>query len=144
MTKTIRILLCDDHSVLRACVKELLVENPCMEIVAEADSGQAAVQQARELKPDFVLMDVSLPDMNGILATRKILSQEHKPKVLAFSLQAHQQTVHDMFFAGAAGYLLKGCSGEELIKAIQTVMAGNRYLGKGIDPGEYSMLDFPR
>jgi DNA-binding NarL/FixJ family response regulator len=103
-----------------------------MEVVGEAENGREAVRLARELSPDLVIMDVTMPDLNGIDATRIITSGSNNTKVIALSMYSDKQFVQGMIQAGASGYLLKDCAFEELVSAIQAVIQGDTYLSPGI------------
>jgi DNA-binding NarL/FixJ family response regulator len=104
-----------------------------MVVVAEAENGRRAVQLVRELKPDVVIMDIHMPDLNGIDATCRIISDFPEVKVIGLSMYSDRQFVTGMFKAGAAGYLLKANAYGELVRAVQSVIANQAYLGSGID-----------
>ena len=125
---SIRILLADDHRVVRDCIRKAFEQEPGMEVVAEAENGRLAVSLARRLQPDVVLMDIHMPDLNGTEATRQILSEHPGIRVVALSMYFHKQYVLRMLEAGAAGFLPKNCSFEELLLAVRTVTAGKSYL----------------
>jgi DNA-binding NarL/FixJ family response regulator len=110
----------------------MLKDRPDMEVIGEAENGREAVQLARELSPDLVIMDVTMPDLNGIDATRIITSDSKNIKVIALSMYSDKQFVQGMIHAGASGYLLKDCAFEELVNAIRAVIDGNTYLSPGI------------
>lgn len=124
----IRILLADDHKLLREGLRALIEEQENMTVVAEAEDGRSAVQLAAKLSPDIVVMDISMPGLNGIDATRRITAESPGIKVIALSMHAEQDFVVEMFKAGAAGYLLKDCAFEELILAIRAVSSKKAYL----------------
>ncbi|MCB2228809.1 MAG: response regulator transcription factor [Desulfarculaceae bacterium] len=125
---TVRILLVDDHKIMREGIKSLLDEEPGLEVVGEAEHGHQAVQLCQRLQPGVVLMDVSMPGLNGIEATRKLLSQGSEARVLALSMHRDPRFVAGMLEAGARGYLLKDCSAGELINAISLVAQGRGYI----------------
>jgi DNA-binding NarL/FixJ family response regulator len=129
---SVRIILAEDHRITREGLVNLLQERPDMEVVGEAENGREAVRLARELSPDLVIMDVTMPDLNGIDATRIITSGSNNTKVIALSMYSDKQFVQGMIQAGASGYLLKDCAFEELVAAIQAVMQGDTYLSPGI------------
>jgi len=125
---SIRIILADDHRIVREGLRSLLEGQPDMEVVAEAEDGQEAVQLVRELVPDVVIMDVTMPGVNGIMAAHQVMAGYPDVKVIALSMHADKRFVMKMLDAGAAGYLLKDCAFEELARAIKAVIAGNTYL----------------
>ena len=129
---SIRILLADDHQLFREGVRSLLEKEADMEVVAEADNGRLAVQQAGELKPDIVVMDISMPDLNGMEATRQIVGQVSRTKIIGLSIHSDKRFIEGMLEAGASGYLVKDCANEEFIRAIRAVAAGQTYLSPGI------------
>lgn len=129
---SIRILLVDDHKIVRDGLRALIEKQPCMEVVAEAAEGRTAVRRAQDLSPDVVIMDVGMPDLNGIEATRQIVAKVPGVKVIALSMHSDRRFVVGMLSAGASGYLLKDCAFEELVSAVQTVAAGQGYLSPGI------------
>jgi DNA-binding NarL/FixJ family response regulator len=128
MKDGIRVLLCDDRPLVRARSRETLANAPAVSVIGEADGGHAGVRMALELKPDVVVMDVDMPDLDGIEATRQILAQAPYIKVLAFSAGSSWSLVREMLSAGASGYLVKGSDPDELVRAITAVMAGTHYL----------------
>lgn len=128
----IRIILADDHAIFRDGLRSLLENQPRMEVLAEADNGREAVRLARELSPDVVVMDLTMPGLNGVEATRQITSASPKIKVIALSMHADQSRVGDMLAAGASGYLLKNSAFEELIQAIQAVVKHGNYFSPPI------------
>jgi DNA-binding NarL/FixJ family response regulator len=128
----VRIILAEDHRITREGLVNLLQERSDMQVVGEAENGREAVRLARELSPDLVIMDVTMPDLNGIDATRIITSGSNNTKVIALSMYSDKQFVQGMIQAGASGYLLKDCAFEELVSAIQAVIHGDTYLSPGI------------
>ena len=110
----------------------LIEKQPDMEVVGEAENGRVAVQRTRELVPEVVVMDIAMPDLNGIEATRQILAQSLGTKVIGLSMHSAERFVVEMLRAGSSGYLLKDCAFEELLLAIRTVLAGNIYVSPGI------------
>jgi len=127
-----RILLADDHKIMREGLRSLLAEAFDMEVVAEAEDGRSAVELAKKLSPDVVVMDISMPDLNGVEATRQILKYAPRAKVIALSMHSDRQFVARMLEAGASGYVLKDAAFEELATAIRTVVAGRVHLGPRI------------
>jgi len=127
-----RIILADDHRILREGIRSLLEKEPDMDVVGEAEDAETAVRLAKELSPDLVIMDITLPDLNGIIAASQIIGGAPNVKVLALSMHSKTQFVKKMLEAGASGYLLKECATEELTRAIKTVVAGQTYLSPKI------------
>ncbi len=125
---TIKILLADDHKIVFDSLKSLLDRQPDMEVVGGAENGRVAVEQVQELKPDVVIMDVTMPNLNGIEATRQITSQYPEIKVVALSMHADKQFVTGILSAGASGYLTKNCSFDELVMAVRLVAENKKYL----------------
>jgi len=130
--KTIRVMLAEDHAIVRQGFRSLLEKQPDVEIVCEAENGRMAVEQARELLPDVVIMDITMPDLNGIEATRQIINEFPQIKVIALSIHSSRRFVADMLEAGATGYVLKECLFDELVQAIRAVTAGESYLSPKI------------
>lgn len=128
MAQTIRVLIADDHGVLRAGLYALLAGEPDLEVIAEADNGATAVRLATDLKPDIILMDVSMPDMTGIEATRLINRVLPATKVLILTVHEDNILVREAIEAGASGYILKRAVKSELIGAIQAVRRGDLYV----------------
>ncbi|MEO8903843.1 MAG: response regulator transcription factor, partial [Polyangiaceae bacterium] len=126
-----KILLADDHRMMRDGLRALL-EREGLEVVAEAADGREAVTLALRLHPDIVIMDVSMPDLNGIDATRQLRAEAPKIKVIGLSMNADRRYVLAMFAAGAVGYLLKSSASEELIQALHAVSAGQKYVSPAI------------
>jgi DNA-binding NarL/FixJ family response regulator len=128
----IRILLADDHKLLRQGLHALIEDQPDMTVIAEAEDGRATVQLAAEMRPDIIVMDISMPGMNGMEATRQILSKDPGVKVLALSMHTDRRFIAEMLGAGASGYLLKDCAFEELICAIHALADRRTYLSPKI------------
>ncbi len=127
-----RVLLADDHKILRQGLRTLLEQEKDIQVVGEAENGRSSVKLAGELAPDVVIMDVAMPDLNGIDATRRIAEAEPRTRVLALSMHSDGRYVKGMLQAGARGYILKDCAAEELTHAIRTVMAGQVYVSPGV------------
>lgn len=123
-----RVLLVDDHAVVRAGLRMLLAADAELEIVGEAETGAEGIQRAEELKPDVVLMDISMPDMNGIEATRRIKAQHPDIAVLALTMHEDDQYFFEMLAAGASGYVPKRAAPNDLISAIHAVQGGGMFL----------------
>ena len=129
---SIKILIADDQQLTREGIRSMLEREPDMEVLGEAEDGRSAARMARELGPDVILMDVSMPEMNGIVATTLILAEAPRIKVIALSMLDDRRFVSNMLRAGASGYLIKDCSFKELARAIRRVVANKIYLSPGI------------
>jgi two-component system response regulator NreC len=129
---SIKIIVVDEHKILREGLSTLIAKQPEMEIIGEATDGREALQLLEKSKPDLILMDVTMPNLNGIEATRKIKSKNPNIEIIALSLHSDRRYVLGMIDAGASGYLLKECAFEELVRAINTVMSKKKYLSPGI------------
>jgi DNA-binding NarL/FixJ family response regulator len=127
-----KVILADDHQIVREGLHAVLHKHSDIEIVGEAKTGAEAVELCRKLRPDVVVMDIGMPDLNGMEATRQIVNETPDVAVLALSMHSDRQFAAGMFAAGASGYLLKDCAGEELAEAIRTVIRGQCYIGSGI------------
>ena len=129
---TIKVLLADDHKIVRDGLRTLLEKHADIAVLGEAEDGREALQLAGKLSPDLVVMDIAMPELNGIEATRQILSEHPGIKIVALSMHSDKRFVSEMLKAGASAYLLKDCAFEELITAIRTIMKGKIYLSPGI------------
>ena len=123
-----RILLVDDHQIMREGLMSLMANEPDLEVVGDASDGRQAVQLAKKLKPDLVVMDISMPGLSGIEATRQILDEVERTRVLALSMHADPRFVAGALEAGAHGYMIKDCTSQELLECIRTVAGGGTYL----------------
>ena len=130
--KRIRILLADDHAVVRQGFKMILDAQPDMEIVGEAANGREAVDLAEQLHPDVVVMDVAMPELNGIEATRRLASSVPHARVVALSMHKDSVYVREILRAGARGYLLKDSGAADLVAAIRAVASGESYLSPAV------------
>ncbi len=128
MDTPIRLLLADDHAVVRSGLRLLLEAQPDMAIIGEAENGADAIRRAGELAPDVVLMDIEMPGMNGIEATRRIKAQSPATAVLALTMYEDDQYFFEMLRAGAAGYVPKRAAPDELVSAIRAVSRGEVFL----------------
>ncbi len=129
---SIRILLADDHTIIRKGLRSLLEKEPEMEVVGEAEDGRKALRLVQELVPDIIVMDISMPNLNGIDATHEIVSKFPEVKVIALSIHSNKRFVAGRLKAGASGYILKECLFDELVQAIRTVIDGGTYLSPRI------------
>ncbi len=130
--KPIRIVVADDHQIVRHGIVSLLSLNQSLDVVAEASDGRAALEQTLALDPDVVLMDISMPEMNGLVATRQIKAKRPRVKVLVLSAYDNPEYVEEILQSGASGYLLKNTSPEELYAAIEAVYSGNAFFSPSI------------
>jgi two-component system response regulator NreC len=130
--KRIRILLADDHAVVRQGFKMILSAQTDMEIVGEAGNGREAVEQAEQLRPDIVVMDVAMPELNGIEATRRLAASMPHTRVIALSMHKDSVYVREILRAGARGYLLKDSGAGDLVSAIRAVASGESYLSPAV------------
>ncbi len=131
-SKPIRVLLADDHNILREGLRVLLEQQPDITVVDDVADGRSAVESSRRLTPDVVVMDIGMPDLNGIDATRQIVSDLFQAKVLCLSVHREKSMVRAMLEAGACGYLLKTSASKELVDAVRTVAHGDMYLSPPI------------
>lgn len=127
-----RIVLADDHKIIRDGLRAILEKHPGMAVVGEAENGHQAIAVTQSTAPDVVVMDVSMPELNGIDASKRIASELPRTKIIALSMCADRRYVLAMLAAGAAGYLLKNAAADELIRAIETTVAGRTYLSPEI------------
>ncbi|MHC6226370.1 response regulator transcription factor GacA [Pseudomonas sp. X10] len=128
----IRVLVVDDHDLVRTGITRMLADIDGLQVVGEADSGEAALKVARELKPDVVLMDVKMPGIGGLEATRKLLRSHPDTKVVAVTVCEEDPFPTRLLQAGAAGYLTKGAGLDEMVQAIRLAFAGQRYISPQI------------
>lgn len=129
---SISVIIADDHKIVRDGLRTLLETQPDIAVVAEAEDGRSAVQQVSSFSPDVVIMDIAMPDLNGIEATRQIVQNRPGVKVIALSMHSDKRFVGEMLKAGASGYLLKDCAFEELVTAIHAVKQNKVYLSPWI------------
>jgi len=127
-----RVILADDHAIVREGLRSILENELGMTVLAQAENGREAVDLALKLRPDVVIMDISMPDLNGIEATRQILAGATGTRIVALSMHTDKRYVAEMLKAGASGYLLKHSALDELERAIQTVIDGKTYVSPSI------------
>ncbi|AWT10314.1 MULTISPECIES: response regulator transcription factor GacA [Stutzerimonas] len=128
----IRVLVVDDHDLVRTGISRMLADISGLQVIGQADSGEDAIRKARELKPDVVLMDVKMPGIGGLEATRKLLRSYPDLKVIAVTICEEDPFPTRLLQAGAAGYLTKGAALEEMVQAIRMVFGGQRYISPQI------------
>lgn len=128
----IRIILADDHTILRHGLSKSLERQDDMEVVGQAKDGRSTIEMVKELQPDVVVMDISMPDLNGVEATRRIVKENPKVKVIGLSMYSSDKYIREMFRAGASGYLLKDCPFEELVEAVRNVSTGKTFVSPSI------------
>jgi DNA-binding NarL/FixJ family response regulator len=131
-SEKLRLLLADDHAVVRDGLKLLINNQPDMEVVGEAENGNIALQKAKELHPDIIIMDVSMPELNGVQATERLKVSCPRVKVIALSAYSDEAHIRQLLSSGASSYVLKRTITEELIRAIRTVADGGVYLDPSI------------
>lgn len=125
---SVRVLLVDDHKMMREGLRSLLANEPDIEVVGEASDGRSALDLVRSLSPDVVVMDVGMPELNGVEAARRIRAEHPGVKVIALSTHTDKRYVHHMLEAGACGYVLKIAAHEELLRAVRAASLGKTYL----------------
>lgn len=128
----VKVLLVDDHAIVRQGLKSLIAKQPEFEVVGEAEDGLSAIEMYEEISPDIVIMDISMPNLNGIEATRRIRSINAKAKVITLSVHNTRRFVTEAIRAGSSGYISKECLFKELIEAINSVCAGRNYISPSI------------
>lgn len=130
--KNITIFLADDHTIVRQGLSKILNGEPQFQVVGEAENGMEAVSMVERLKPDIVLMDIAMPILNGIEATRQIRKVSPQTKVIILSMHSHDHYINELFRIGASGYLLKNSAGIDIIKAIHAALNDGTYLSPSI------------
>ena len=132
MKKPIRILLADDHTIVRQGMARLLEEQQDLKIVGEAINGQAVIDKALELEPDIIIMDIAMPQLNGIEAAKRVRKSLPHCKILILSMYSHEHYIHQLLETGISGYLLKDSSGQDIIRAIRAAMKNETFLSPSI------------
>ena len=128
----ITIFLADDHTIVRQGLAKLLEAEPNLRVIGEAQNGREAVKKVQVLRPDFVIMDIAMPLLNGIEATRQIKKFSPQTKIIILSMHSHDRYISELISIGASGYLLKDSTGGEIVKAISAAMKGDVYLSPSI------------
>jgi DNA-binding NarL/FixJ family response regulator len=130
----IRVLLAENHTIVRKGLRALLDEETDIEVIGEAEDGREAVDQVERLAPDVVLMDITMPSLNGVEATRQIKAQHPKVQVLGLTRHENEEYIYQLLRAGASGYVVKQAAPAELVEAIRTAFRGDTYLSPSINP----------
>ena len=130
--RVIRVMLADDHTIVRQGLKLILSANPDLQVVGEAANGREAVELAAKVKPDIVLMDVAMPELNGIEATRRMVQENSRIRVLVLSMHKEPVYIREILRAGARGYILKDAIDTELVNAVRSVARGDGYISPAI------------
>ena len=125
-------MIADDHTIVRQGLARLLNDQPDLKIVGQAVNGREAVDKSLKLKPDIVIMDIAMPQLNGIEAAKRIRKKLPKAKVLILSMYSHEHYIHELLETGISGYLLKDSSGRDIIKAIHAAMNDETFLSPSI------------
>lgn len=133
MAEKIRILLADDHRILREGLKFILDNQPDMIVIGEVSDGRQAVRETKRIKPEVLIMDIAMPELNGIDATRQIIEECPSVKVIILSMHYSTEHIYQALLAGAKGFVIKESAGKELIRAIRAVYGGHRYLSQKVD-----------
>ena len=132
MVKPIKVLIAEDHTIVRQGLARLLSDQPGLEVIGQAVNGRDAVEMAEKLNPDIIIMDIAMPKMNGIEASKRIRKLLPKTKILILSMYSHEHYIHELLEAGVSGYLLKDSSGRDIIKAINEAMKDKTFLSPAI------------
>ena len=141
-SKKIQVLLADDHAILRKGIRMLIDSQADMEVVGEAKTGREAIEEAQRLKPDIVIMDISMPELNGIEGTRQICDSLPHTRVVALSMHKDSAYVREILRAGARGYLVKDSEDDDLLRAIRSVHRGEAFLSPSIS--DAILVDYRR
>jgi len=128
MPDKIRMLVCDDHDIFRQGIKQVLAANPQLEVVGEAGDGLEAIAMVKKLEPEVVIMDITMPELSGIEATREIVAVRPETRVVILSVHSRKTFISEALKAGARGYVLKDSAGEKLLEAVAAVIKGECYL----------------
>ena len=141
MSRTITVLLVDDHHLVRSGFRKLLEDDAALSVVGEAGNGAEAIKLAEELKPDVVVMDMAMPELDGVQAILEIRRRQPKVEVLVLSMYGEDSYVRNAFQAGARGYLLKSALDMDLAAAVKAVAGGKQYCGQGVKPPKQDSTD---
>ncbi len=132
MSQKIRVLIAEDHTIVRQGIARLLKDQEGILVIGEASNGKIAVEKAVELEPDVVIMDIAMPLLNGVEATKRIKKALPKTKVIILSMYSNEHYIHELLETGVSGYLLKDCSGRDILNAIEAAIKGETYLSPGV------------
>lgn len=132
MNRSVRIMIADDHTIVRQGLARLLEDQPNFSVVGEATDGRMASEKALELEPDIIIMDIAMPLMNGIEAAKRIRKDLPNTRILILSMYSNEHHIHELLETGVSGYLLKDSSGRDIINAIQAAMKGETFLSPSI------------
>lgn len=130
--KSITIVIADDHAIVRQGLKKILKEEKDIQVVGEAQNGREAVDKVQELRPDLVIMDIAMPELNGIEATRQIKQAGMGTKIIILSMHDHGRYIRELLGLGVSGYLLKNAASRDIVKAVKSAIEGNTYLSPSI------------
>jgi DNA-binding NarL/FixJ family response regulator len=144
MANPVRILIADDHTIVRQGLASLLNDQHDLKVVGQADNGRTAVDKSHDLKPDIIIMDIAMPQMNGIEAVKRIKKKLPEAKVLILSMYSHEHYIHELFETGVSGYLLKDSSGRDIIQAIHAAMNDETFLSPSISKVLVDTYRFPQ
>ncbi len=144
MPDPVRIMIADDHTIVRQGLARMLNDQPDLSVVGEAMNGRMAVDKALELRPDIVIMDIAMPQMNGIEAAKRIRRSLPKTKIVILSMYSHEHYIHDLLEAGISGYLLKESSGSDIVHAIHAAMKDETFLSPSISKVLVDTYRIPR
>jgi DNA-binding NarL/FixJ family response regulator len=133
MAEKIRILLADDHGLLREGLRNILDQQADMKVIGEASDGRQALREAKKIKPDVVIMDIAMPELNGFEAARQILTECSSVRIIILSMHYSTEHIYQALQAGARGFVIKEAAGKELIQAVRAVNEGHRYLSAKVD-----------
>jgi DNA-binding NarL/FixJ family response regulator len=129
----IKIIIADDHTIIRDGLKLILESHSDLKVIAEAENGLQVISKANELQPDVILMDIAMPNMNGVEATRRIIEENPSIRIIILSMHSTVEDIFRSLQAGAKGYLVKESAGTEVVDAVRAVFNGRRYLSRKVD-----------
>lgn len=133
MTEKIRVMISDDHAMFREGIRYILESDPRIQVVGEASNGRQAVKVAKNIKPQVIIMDIAMPELNGIEATRQIIQENPSIKVIILTMHYTSEHIYQALQAGAKGFVIKEAAGKELIRSVWSTYTGHRYLSRQVD-----------